>query len=129
QQRAPMVRAIAIAPERIASFRAVEWVGGSALECRTPFSTAVSACCRRRRRHIWGCSIKFRRMSSWRKSRKKLHGARGQRCKCFSQRKGSPASAGGGDMVKKEEQSVREFVSIWYSENTWRNLQPIGIHS
>lgn len=33
------------------------------------------------------------------------------------------------EMSRKEEQSVREFVDIWYSENTWRNLQAIKIHS
>ncbi len=33
------------------------------------------------------------------------------------------------EMAGKEEQSVREFVDIWYSENTWRNLQAIKIHS
>jgi 3,2-trans-enoyl-CoA isomerase len=33
------------------------------------------------------------------------------------------------EMAKKESQSVREFVDIWYSENTWRNLQAIRIHS
>ena len=33
------------------------------------------------------------------------------------------------EMAKKEEQSVREFVDIWYSENTWRNLQAIKIRS
>ena len=24
--------------------------------------------------------------------------------------------------------SITEFVGIWYSEATWRNLQEIGIH-
>jgi len=33
------------------------------------------------------------------------------------------------EMARKEEQSIREFVDIWYSENTWRNLQAIKIHS
>ena len=33
------------------------------------------------------------------------------------------------EMAKKEEQSVKEFVDIWYSENTWRNLQTIRIRS
>jgi enoyl-CoA hydratase/carnithine racemase len=33
------------------------------------------------------------------------------------------------EMAKKEEQSVKEFVDIWYSENTWRNLQAIRIRS
>lgn len=33
------------------------------------------------------------------------------------------------EMTKKEPQSVREFVEIWYSENTWKNLQGIRIHS
>jgi Delta3-Delta2-enoyl-CoA isomerase len=33
------------------------------------------------------------------------------------------------DMARKEEPSVEEFVSIWYSENTWKNLQTIKIHS
>jgi enoyl-CoA hydratase/carnithine racemase len=33
------------------------------------------------------------------------------------------------EMAKMEEQSVQEFVDIWYSENTWRNLQGIRIHS
>ena len=33
------------------------------------------------------------------------------------------------EMAKREEQSVQKFVDIWYSENTWRNLQAIKIHS
>jgi enoyl-CoA hydratase/carnithine racemase len=33
------------------------------------------------------------------------------------------------DMAKDEEQSVREFVTIWYSDATWKNLQAIRIHS
>jgi len=32
------------------------------------------------------------------------------------------------DMTKKERESVQEFVNIWYSENTWRNLHAIKIH-
>jgi Delta3-Delta2-enoyl-CoA isomerase len=32
-------------------------------------------------------------------------------------------------MVKEEGASVQEFVNIWYSENTWKNLQAIRIHS
>jgi Delta3-Delta2-enoyl-CoA isomerase len=32
------------------------------------------------------------------------------------------------EIASKEEQSVREFVDIWYSEDTWRNLQAITIH-
>jgi hypothetical protein len=33
------------------------------------------------------------------------------------------------EMVKREQQSVQEFVDIWYSENTGRNLQATKIHS
>jgi 3,2-trans-enoyl-CoA isomerase len=33
------------------------------------------------------------------------------------------------DMIKRENQSVQEFVSIWYSESTWRNLHDIRIRS
>jgi hypothetical protein len=33
------------------------------------------------------------------------------------------------EMAGKEEPSIREFVEIWYSESTWRNLQAIKIHS
>ena len=33
------------------------------------------------------------------------------------------------EMVKEEEASVQEFVRIWYSENTWKNLHEIRIHS
>ncbi len=29
------------------------------------------------------------------------------------------------EMVKSEEASIREFVDIWYSESTWKNLQQI----
>jgi enoyl-CoA hydratase/carnithine racemase len=32
------------------------------------------------------------------------------------------------DMLARESQSIREFVEIWYSERTWRNLQEITIH-
>lgn len=32
------------------------------------------------------------------------------------------------DMIAREPQSIREFVEIWYSERTWRNLQKITIH-
>jgi 3,2-trans-enoyl-CoA isomerase len=33
------------------------------------------------------------------------------------------------EMARSEEQSIREFIDIWYSENTWRNLQAIRIYS
>ncbi len=33
------------------------------------------------------------------------------------------------EMAKREQQSIQEFVDIWYSEGTWRNLQAIRIHS
>src|SRR5215469_1634269 len=33
------------------------------------------------------------------------------------------------DMVKQEAASIHEFVDIWYSENTWRNLHAITIRS
>jgi enoyl-CoA hydratase/carnithine racemase len=33
------------------------------------------------------------------------------------------------NMARNEEQSVQEFVSIWYSESTWQNLRGITIHS
>jgi enoyl-CoA hydratase/carnithine racemase len=32
------------------------------------------------------------------------------------------------EFVKREKESIREFVDIWYSESTWRNLQEIKIH-
>ena len=32
------------------------------------------------------------------------------------------------DMIKRERESIREFVDIWYSEPTWANLQDIKIH-
>jgi len=31
------------------------------------------------------------------------------------------------DMVMREEESIREFVDIWYSESTWENLKNIKI--
>lgn len=31
------------------------------------------------------------------------------------------------DMIKREKESIREFVDIWYSEPTWTNLQKIKI--
>jgi enoyl-CoA hydratase/carnithine racemase len=33
------------------------------------------------------------------------------------------------EMTRRERQSIQEFVEIWYSESTWRNLQAITIHS
>ena len=33
------------------------------------------------------------------------------------------------EMVKEEDASVQQFVEIWYSENTWKNLHAIKIHS
>jgi Delta3-Delta2-enoyl-CoA isomerase len=33
------------------------------------------------------------------------------------------------EIARREEQSVEEFVDIWYSENTRRNLRAIKIHS
>jgi Delta3-Delta2-enoyl-CoA isomerase len=33
------------------------------------------------------------------------------------------------EMIEEEGASVQEFVNIWYSENTWKNLQAIRIHS
>jgi len=32
------------------------------------------------------------------------------------------------DMAARERQSIREFVEIWYSEQTWKKLQEIRIH-
>lgn len=32
-------------------------------------------------------------------------------------------------MTENAEQSIREFVDVWYCENTWKNLQAIRIHS
>lgn len=32
------------------------------------------------------------------------------------------------DMIKRERESIREFVDIWYAEPTWANLQDIKIH-
>ncbi len=33
------------------------------------------------------------------------------------------------EMVKREKDSIQEFVDIWYSEKTWKNLEEIKIHS
>ena len=33
------------------------------------------------------------------------------------------------EMKRREEQSIRDFVSIWYSEKTWKNLHAIKINS
>jgi 3,2-trans-enoyl-CoA isomerase len=33
------------------------------------------------------------------------------------------------EMLKREGHSIREFVDIWYSENTWKNLQLIKIRT
>jgi enoyl-CoA hydratase/carnithine racemase len=33
------------------------------------------------------------------------------------------------EMTRREAPSVQEFVDIWYSEGTWKNLQAIKIHS
>jgi enoyl-CoA hydratase/carnithine racemase len=33
------------------------------------------------------------------------------------------------EITRLEETSIREFVDIWYSENTWKNLQSITISS
>jgi 3,2-trans-enoyl-CoA isomerase len=38
----------------------------------------------------------------------------------------SPAAK---EIAENEESAVREFVDIWYSESTWKNLQTIKIHS
>jgi enoyl-CoA hydratase/carnithine racemase len=32
------------------------------------------------------------------------------------------------DMVKREKESIKEFVEIWYSEETWANLKEIKIY-
>jgi enoyl-CoA hydratase/carnithine racemase len=32
------------------------------------------------------------------------------------------------EFVKREKDSILEFVDIWYSESTWRKLQEIKIH-
>ncbi|MFB0565288.1 MAG: enoyl-CoA hydratase/isomerase family protein [Candidatus Aminicenantaceae bacterium] len=32
-------------------------------------------------------------------------------------------------MVKREKTSIREFVDIWYSKKTWKNLKDIKIYS
>ena len=33
------------------------------------------------------------------------------------------------EMLKREEVSIREFLDIWYSERTWKNLEQIKIRS
>lgn len=33
------------------------------------------------------------------------------------------------EMIKREKDSIGEFVDIWYSEETWKNLEQIKIHS
>ena len=33
------------------------------------------------------------------------------------------------EIRKREKQSIREFMDIWYSEGTWKNLEEIKIHS
>ncbi len=33
------------------------------------------------------------------------------------------------EMIKREKDSIKEFVDIWYSEKTWQKLQDIKIHS
>jgi 3,2-trans-enoyl-CoA isomerase len=33
------------------------------------------------------------------------------------------------EMAKREQDSLREFADIWYSERTWANLEDIKIHS
>lgn len=33
------------------------------------------------------------------------------------------------EMLKREQDSIREFIEIWYSAETWNNLQEIKIHS
>jgi len=33
------------------------------------------------------------------------------------------------EMFKREKDSIQEFVDIWYSEKTWKNLEKIKIHS
>jgi 3,2-trans-enoyl-CoA isomerase len=33
------------------------------------------------------------------------------------------------EIAQREKASIREFVDIWYSEKTWKNLQEIKIHS
>jgi enoyl-CoA hydratase/carnithine racemase len=32
------------------------------------------------------------------------------------------------EMIRCEEESIEEFVNIWYSEDTWENLKNIKIH-
>jgi hypothetical protein len=33
------------------------------------------------------------------------------------------------EIRRREGESIREFVDIWYSEETWKKLQEIEIHS
>ncbi len=33
------------------------------------------------------------------------------------------------EILQREKTSIREFVDIWYSEKTWKNLQEIKIHA
>jgi len=33
------------------------------------------------------------------------------------------------EIMKREKDSILEFVEIWYSENTWKNLQEKKIYS
>jgi 3,2-trans-enoyl-CoA isomerase len=47
----------------------------------------------------------------------------------FRSMKGLIRASVADEMATKEEQSVEEFLDIWYSESTWRNLQAIKIRS
>jgi enoyl-CoA hydratase/carnithine racemase len=33
------------------------------------------------------------------------------------------------EMIKREKDSIKEFIDIWYSERIWKNLEKIKIHS
>ncbi len=53
----------------------------------------------------------------------------GKELLAFSALKGLLRKPVAEEMVKREKDAIREFVDIWYSEETWKNLKKIKIHS
>ena len=57
------------------------------------------------------------------------HDFAGKELRAFSALKGLLRKPVAEEMVKREKDSIREFVDIWYLEETWENLKKIKIYS
>ena len=60
---------------------------------------------------------------------KVAQGFAGKDSRAFQSLKGLLRGPVAEEIRRREDDSIRKFVDIWYSEETWKKLQEIKIHS